>query len=118
MSDIFSDCLAITHRREGLLYSASQFFFTGKFSQFSKSVCFALKPRFSFYVFALENNSGNTEQTNLSRISFLWYLLPMNFILFLCILIIFIQLGNGNVNIFPHRKINKLPMYSFVILMY
>lgn len=57
----------------------------GTFSQFNKSVCFALKPRFSIYVFDLENYSGNTEQTNFSRVTVLWYLLSMNFILFLCI---------------------------------
>lgn len=78
----------------------------GTFSQFKKSVCFALKSRFLIYVFDLEKYSGNIEQTNFSYISFLWYLLPMNFILFLCILIIFIKLGNGNVDIFPHWDIS------------
>lgn len=78
----------------------------GTFSQFSKSVWFALKLAFLIYVFDLENYSGSIKQTNFSHISFLWCLLPMNFILFIYTLIIFIKLGNGNMNIFPHGEIN------------
>lgn len=115
MSGIFSYHLVIAHRKEGLLFATYKFFFTQTFSPFSKSVCFALKPRFLIYGFALENYSGNVEQTNFSRIGFLWYLLPKSFILFLCILIIFIKSGNGNVNVFFHiGKLSKLVTFIFV----
>lgn len=108
MWDIFSYHLAVPHKREGLLFATSEFFLLGHLSQFSNSLCFALKPRFLIYGFALENYSGNVEQTNFSSICFLWYLLPLVFVahefynipMFLWILIIFIKSGNGNVNIF------------------
>ena len=89
----------------------------GTFSQFSKFVCFTLKPRFSIYVFDLEDYSGNTEQTNFSRISFLWYLLPINFILFLFTVIIFIKLGNGNVDFFHTGMLVELisGLFTFIL---
>lgn len=55
MANIFSDQIAITPRRECILYATSKFFFTGTFSRFSKSVCFALKLGFLIYIFTLEN---------------------------------------------------------------
>lgn len=103
MSDIFGEQLAIGYRGEGLHYSASRVSFTWD-SQFSKSVCFALKPRFliCFWFGDLQWKC----RTNFLVYFFLGYLLPVNFILFLCILIIFVELGSANVNIFPHSEIN------------
>lgn len=66
----------------------------------------------------MENYSGNTEQTNFLRVSFLWYLLPMNFTLFLCVMIILIKLGNGNVKLFHVGKVIAQTSDLFIFILY
>ena len=55
---------------------------------------------------------------NFLRISFLWYLLPMNFTLFLCVMIILKKLGNGNVKLFHMGKLIARTSDLFIFILY